>query len=140
MKNKHLKQTILFSIMIPIYKVELVISYGSDKKFLKKSWKDQPNMDIEKKNLYNIAFKDTFKEKGKIGGRYNYYRDEDLHYIHIFEKKSWSSLISDITHELSHATFEILRSRGIKYSTKSEEAYTYLQGYLIEETIKKLLE
>lgn len=41
-----------------------------------------------------------------------------------------------IPHECAHLTFDILESAGIKLNRKSEEAYTYLLGYLTEEVFK----
>jgi hypothetical protein len=41
-----------------------------------------------------------------------------------------------IAHECLHATFAILESKGIKYNRKSEEAFTYLLDYLVDEVTK----
>lgn len=41
-----------------------------------------------------------------------------------------------IAHEALHATFFILSSRGLKYSQKSEEAYTYLIQFIIDQIYK----
>lgn len=38
-----------------------------------------------------------------------------------------------IAHECLHLTFAIMSSKGIKLGNKSEEAFTYLHGYLVDE-------
>ena len=38
-----------------------------------------------------------------------------------------------IAHECGHAAYAILRQKGIKYCRKSEEAFTYLLGYLVDQ-------
>jgi len=43
-----------------------------------------------------------------------------------------------IAHELLHTTFDILRNAGVKYSEKSEEAFSYLHGYLVDEAYRGL--
>lgn len=42
-----------------------------------------------------------------------------------------------VAHETLHVAFEILRSRGIKPCPKSEEAYAYLQMFLLEQILKR---
>jgi hypothetical protein len=37
-------------------------------------------------------------------------------------------------HEMLHATFELFRNAEVKPSAKSEEAYAYLQEYLLRQT------
>lgn len=41
-----------------------------------------------------------------------------------------------IPHECAHLVFDILDTAGVKLGRKSEEAYTYLLGYLTEEVYK----
>jgi hypothetical protein len=43
-----------------------------------------------------------------------------------------------IVHELAHATFKSLRSRGVILSAESEESYCYLLSFLYEEVLKEL--
>lgn len=49
-----------------------------------------------------------------------------------------TDLIPIISHEALHATIRILDTRGIQMSNDSEEAYTYLQQYIIKEILKGL--
>jgi len=43
-----------------------------------------------------------------------------------------------IVHELAHAMFKSLRSRGVGLSEESEESYCYLLSFLYEEVLKEL--
>lgn len=45
--------------------------------------------------------------------------------------------ISDLVHESLHCTFEVARYVGLKHNYESEEAFTYLLGYIIDEFYKK---
>ena len=49
------------------------------------------------------------------------------------------NVIPIITHEALHATIRILEVKGIRMSEDSEEAYTYLQQYLVKEILKGLM-
>jgi hypothetical protein len=42
-----------------------------------------------------------------------------------------------LIHETAHATFVLLRSRGLGFTLESEEAFTYLQEYLASEFLRK---
>lgn len=44
-----------------------------------------------------------------------------------------------LAHEIMHATFAILRRSGMKFSQKSEEAYTYLAEWITEKIYRKIL-
>lgn len=59
----------------------------------------------------------TWMEKGKV--------------IVVWAKDEYD--ISTITHELMHATFRIMEGRGVQYSRKGEEAYTYLFSSLVDQ-------
>ena len=55
--------------------------------------------------------------------------------IFLLEKNLYLSLI---IHEILHAVFGIFRNRDIVYSEDSEEAYTYLCDYILNEFTKKI--
>lgn len=46
---------------------------------------------------------------------------------------------SILSHECLHATFHLLRKRGMRYSKSSEEAHTYFMDFLIENLAEKML-
>lgn len=54
------------------------------------------------------------------------------------ERNQFHVLIADncldtLAHECAHVVFILLRNKGVILSTKSEEAYTYLMGYIVSE-------
>lgn len=53
-------------------------------------------------------------------------------YIFILKKDKYSE-INIISHEITHAVYEILTIRGLRFNKHNEEAYAYLIGYLNEE-------
>lgn len=46
--------------------------------------------------------------------------------------------ISVVSHELLHATAQVMRSRGVEFHQSSEEAYAYLLDYLTKQFWVKL--
>jgi len=46
---------------------------------------------------------------------------------------------SILAHECLHASFHLLRKRGVRYSKSSEETYTYFTDFLIENLATKML-
>ena len=53
--------------------------------------------------------------------------------------KMTPELIGDLTHESGHAIHSLLREIGLKVTKESEEAFTYLQGYYMQEIARKLI-
>ncbi|MDR1018975.1 MAG: hypothetical protein LBM02_09785 [Lachnospiraceae bacterium] len=47
-------------------------------------------------------------------------------------------LMNTLSHEVLHTVFAMMKHLGIKYSDKSEESFTYLNGYIMEEIYKQL--
>lgn len=46
--------------------------------------------------------------------------------------------IATLSHEVLHCVIEVFRRVGLPLSSKSEEAYTYLYGYLIQKILEKI--
>jgi len=46
--------------------------------------------------------------------------------------------LEEFTHEIQHATFDILRDHGVVLSGESEEAFTYLNDYLVKKLKQKV--
>lgn len=128
----------LFEVCIDLWRVNIVVTYGANKKFFKKAFKDQPKEHKKKLNLIKNKFKQVQKER--CSAMYNYNPSKDIHYIHIKPQDDMFELIHVVSHECLHATFNILTLRGVEYSIKSEETYTYLQGYLLEQILRQILQ
>jgi len=44
---------------------------------------------------------------------------------------------NSLTHEILHAVIDLLSAKGIKMTAATEEVYTYLMGYIVEEFCKQ---
>lgn len=112
-------------INIPIYEVRLIVSIGqSDKKFLsslkKEKYKCKKECLISDAEAYFIPFTEAsmlIRLKEGLRG------PEDYGFL---------------VHECLHATIYILARAGFKMTRSSEEAYTYLQEYIITEILKQM--
>lgn len=131
MKNKYLGLNKVFSVDIPIYDIDLVVMVGDDIPALKKQLEELVKEDLRYKldelwNQHDISLK-------------GYYTHNDpLKVIYMSETEDYHEFISVLSHEILHAVFNIAKYVGLKYSDKSEEAYTYLTGYITREIYKQL--
>jgi hypothetical protein len=109
-------------LKVPIYDHTIYIHVGSD-------------LDLNDYNgiLVDEALKvDISKYSGAIFECQN--NSESLFYLEKFDINN-SKDISVLAHECLHLTFYILSNASINYSIYSEEAYTYLHGYLVDQII-----
>lgn len=60
--------------------------------------------------------------------------------ILLSEEESMHELMNTIAHEALHFVFELAKFVNIKYSSKSEESYTYLIGYVVGEIYRGIVE
>ena len=69
------------------------------------------------------------------GGMYT--TDDHLyHMIWINSRFDLPYTIGALTHEISHAVFNILELKGLKLSDSSEETYCYLVQWIVEKVIE----
>jgi len=52
--------------------------------------------------------------------------------------RDWIDTTCNASHEANHLSQYILRNAGIQLQQETEEAYTYLQAYLLKEILKKI--
>lgn len=115
MKNKE-----FFKIPIELYFADLYISINqSDRKFRNCLLRSIPKEDaLSISKLSNGEADAWFLNSGNnYAIRFLNYTDGD---------------ISLVSHEIFHATLQILKDRGIRICSKSEEAYAYLNGLLMQ--------
>jgi hypothetical protein len=110
-------------IKIPLYRTEIRFNISDNDADRKKSYKNWFGVKFDKKE-------DILPEES--AGRV------------IASTAAWSFVmlrpdfkISDLVHESLHCTFEIARYVGLKHNSESEEAFTYLLTYIIDEFYKK---
>ena len=121
---------LILPIHIPIYGKKLVFIYGDDFKWFKKKFKKDLHTKNVKKELK--SYLNLFKQlqKDPSNGSYSIY--DNLKVIHIKQIDHLPKLMAVLSHEVLHCVVDIMDEIGVKLCYNSEEAYTYLQGYLIE--------
>lgn len=120
-------------IDIDIYKVHLTVFVGSRKEFLEfiESCEDE---DIKK---FTQQIKKDIENKFQ-GAASTYWDNQNRVPIVYLPKISTSPEDLDtIVHELSHVVFAILGDVGITVDMYNNEAFAYLQGWLMKEIMDK---
>lgn len=120
-----------------IYKQTLFVSIGQTDKQLKTALL---------KNIPNLQEKEADDVVGYIQRKHERHNGifavvQGLHIIRMFDEADFFNpyFHGIFSHEVLHATFELLRARGLELSGESEEAYTYLHDYYITEIYKNLI-
>jgi hypothetical protein len=120
-------------VRLPIYNIDIAISANQDYKSFKKSiystW-DLPEIYMPKE-----------EEMGGVGCAMTICREKGEHLIPYAIKfegniSKYHDRHQVISHEVFHATYRILFSRGMFLTYQSEEAYAYLTGHLVREIYK----
>ena len=62
-----------------------------------------------------------------------YHQEDDFRLIWLQDVPTTVGKYSDLVHEIEHATFYLLKSRGLQHTEESDEAYAYLSGYIFEQ-------
>lgn len=104
-----------------VYPFDLMVSFGeSDKKLLKR---------LEK---YGIKEEEFEGSNGKeYTGNYRMFENgQSLIRMPKIPKTPFEHGV--LSHEILHCVFAVMESVGIEYHPKSEEAFTYLQGYITQ--------
>src|SRR5687767_8720618 len=116
-----------FTIHPKIYPMPLEVFIKSSKKEMTKvykKWKIDPTL------------VDDVDLKGADGKFIMYSNNVSVLRIPWKPKTPWQ--ISCLQHEILHYVCEVMRRIGIPLSETSEEAYTYLQGYITKKIMEKL--
>lgn len=78
------------------------------------------------------------KIAGTKAGAYSWIFDDRSCFMRFWPKEINPEFHDQVAHEIAHCAFAILDYVGIKLGSKSEEAYTYLIGYITREFYEKL--
>lgn len=122
------------NIKLDIYESELTILYGYNYKEVQK-WVKKSDLSKDSKSRINSWY-DYYKDD--YSGVYH--KDGFRHLINIKEQDTVKEAVNTIAHEVIHCVFALTKYVGIKKSSKSEEAYTYLMGYIMGEVYNQLIE
>lgn len=130
------QRVVILPIRIPIYDIDLTFIYGSDFKLLNE-WLEEDLPPSKTLKHYKKLLKYYEKRQDTLLGLYSFNKDERVLYIKAVN--NFGELTGTLAHELLHVCFEILKYKGLKPSKDSEEAYAYLQGYLMEIIMDEML-
>jgi|SRR5690606_13935475 len=123
-----------FIINLPVYNIDLAISVGQDDKDFKRSIY----------RVWNIPENDFSPSIPEYAQATTLCLDLDGVYVPYcirfknHPKKDGTAGHKNIAHEALHATYRILRSRGLHLTYESEEAFTYLLGHIVEQIYNNL--
>lgn len=115
-------------INVDVYNQDVMIHFGAIKvlasilhKYMKQNLIDETVAELKDTTLGRTLYKNEY-------GVFIVYMPEKPE-----DALGWGSLI----HELSHVTNGIMEKAGIPFSHDTEEAYTYLLGFLAKQVIEK---
>lgn len=120
-----------FVIDIDIYQTRMLVCFGNKTEFERALRKLVGNVDV-KEIMGNI-------EKDDVG-RMIGVKETGLTCVWVKDNPWMVSGIGILCHELLHAVIWIMNRKGLELADSSEEAYTYLYEYLIEEVLTKVAE
>lgn len=123
-------KTTQFNMQPYIYKISVWVGTNDIEAFEKYISDDMPAKTVRK------LIKDI---RGHKNGASACYSMRDDYIVIFFYDKDNYSLYEVIPHEVFHAVMAYLGILGLKYSRKSEEAYSYLFGYFCSIIFQELL-
>lgn len=119
-------------IDVPIYKGWVIVSINqTDDQFIKSYMKARG---ITDRTLAELACSSVQQDHEVEQGKTSHMAGNVM--IRVYSPVETPEQYSTLVHELFHATDFILDYRGMKLVDGSDEAYSYLIGYLMEETMK----
>jgi len=138
-KKDKIDKKIIFNLDIPPYDQQCIVCCNGQMKDVVKFLKRIKLGEGGKQTLEKIEKnrKDYFDIIPKNNGRL--YVDFSTGYIMIIHHHDgWISTTKTVSHESNHLAQYVLRNAGIQLIQETEEAYTYLQEYILAEILKKI--
>lgn len=125
-----------FSIPLGIYPYTIFISFGSLDNFRTIFKEDEFAKEISEEEIKDILF----HFEGDYAARTLQLNNGNIliHFKHLYYSSSNTFMFNTIAHESLHATEMILDRIGMKLNKKTDEAYCYLNGYIVEQIFKEI--
>lgn len=109
-------------IHIPVYKTSLQVFFGTGEECVEAQRKDgRDERHIEEWRKANVSHE--YNGAFSMG-------DDTYNLIWLNKYPETVEDFGDLVHEIEHAVWYILDSRGLKHTEESDEAYAYLSGYI----------
>lgn len=127
-----------FSIPLGIYPFTIFISFGSLDNFKKLFIKDEYMNKITEEGYNDIIFhfnnEDDYTAKTLQLNNGNIL----IHFKHLHFPNSNGYIVNTIAHESLHAVEMVLNRIGMKLNSKTDEAYCYLLGWIVEKIMEEI--
>ena len=122
-----------FGIFVPIYEAMVIVSYNTSQDTLIKALKKDEVCDEKDILMFELAKEEYAPTpKGAITIEMG-----SVFIVDISKHDNIYSLHNAIAHELFHVVHLLLEQKGFKLTDESQEAYSYLIGYLTEEIYRE---
>lgn len=125
-----------FNIQLGIYPYTIFVSFGDVENFRKIFKEDKYMCDLKEDEILDI-----FKHFEEDYAAQTFPLDNGnvlIHFKFCEFKKDNLAMINTIAHESLHATEMILTRIGMKLNRKTDEAFCYLHGYIVEQICKEI--
>lgn len=121
--------TELYKISIPLYRAAIHVFLGT---------REECAEAMRKAEVKEREIEEWLNETNGYEGMYH--EEDDFRLIWQQEIPTTVGKYSDLVHEIEHATFYLLKSRGLQHTEESDEAYAYLSGYIFEQIDNLIVE
>lgn len=121
--------TELYKISIPLYRAAIHVFLGT---------REECAEAMRKAEVKDREIDEWLNETKGYEGMYH--EDDDFRLIWLQEIPTTVGKYSDLVHEIEHATFYLLKSRGLQHTEESDEAYAYLSGHIFEQIDSLIVE
>lgn len=125
-----------FKIDSFIYPYSIFVSFGDLDNFRKVFKEDEYFKDVSEEEIKDVfsCFNDDYAARTLQLNNGNIL----IHFKYLHYPMSNSYMFNTIAHESLHATEMILTRIGMKLNRKTEEAFCYLHGYIVEQICKEI--
>lgn len=132
--KERLEQDHVFSVATGMFKQDIMFCYGADKDKLEAEVLEacKPEHHKKVKKIWKGFKKDKFAGV--------YHAKQPVRIIYVTPQSTLSEFMQIMSHEVQHATVEILDYVGIPLGDDSEESYAYLLGDIIENIVYNMFE
>ena len=114
----------LFKIEIPLYRARLNVFFGSVEDCMKA-------LRLDGLEEHKITSWREHVTRNDCDGMYS--QNDDYRLLWVYRVPETVAEYVDLVHEIEHASFYLLDDKGLVHTKDSDEAYSYLMGWLYGE-------
>lgn len=134
----------VFVVTANPYKQEVVVvlngQFSDAVKFMKKLGSDNAKENLKHIEEFQKEDKEAYIDDHKLHkGCATLYTELPWGYVMVLSHAhNWIESVENVAHESMHLTHYIAREVGLTLSKESEEAYTYLQGHVMTQILRRM--